>query len=61
MKGKRLVAFITSGLLTLVACSAGTTVVARSIGGGPPVVPGPTETGAVLSKGGLRGYNVGAA
>src|SRR5690349_16413717 len=58
---KKAVALLSAGLLTLVACSAGTTVVARGIGGGPAVAPGPTESGPVLSKGGLKGYNVGQA
>src|SRR5215831_11738361 len=61
MSGRKIVAFAVAGLLTLVACSAGTTVVARGIGGGPVVAPGPSESGAVLSKGGLKGYNVGHA
>src|SRR5439155_18206826 len=59
--GRKVVAFVVAGLLTLVACSAGTTVVARGIGGGPAVAPGSSESGAVLSKGGLKGYNVGQA
>jgi len=61
VRSRKLIALVSAGLLTLVACSAGTTVVARGIGGGPAVAPGPTQTAPVLSKGGVRNENLGIA
>jgi hypothetical protein len=54
------VALLCAAALALVACSAGTSVVARNISGGL-AVPGPTPSGRVLSKGGVMNENLGKA
>ena len=55
------IAILCVALSTLVACSAGTTVVARDISPAGAVVPGSSQTAPVLSKGGVRNENLGKA
>ncbi len=61
MTRAKIIAILCAALTALVACSAGTTVVARNISPAGAVVPGPSQTGAVLSKGGVRNENLGKA
>jgi hypothetical protein len=61
MTRTKVIAILCVALSALVACSAGTTVVARNISPAGAVVPGPSQTAPVLSKGGVRNENLGKA